>query len=62
MTDDETYGPCECVPGPSGEHCDVVAVCDECLKPTCDFCGYGHNDEEDDWLCPDHAPEGKART
>jgi hypothetical protein len=49
-----------CAFGPDGEHCDVVAACDVCLKPTCDLCGYGHNDEEDDWLCPDHQPEGEA--
>lgn len=58
----DRLGPCECEPDDSGEHCDVVAVCDGCDKRTCDFCGYGHNEEEDDWLCPDCAPDGKART
>lgn len=52
-----------CAFGPEGEHHGGELVrCDECGEPTCDFCGYGHNNEEDDWLCPHCAPEGKAGT
>lgn len=38
-----------CAFGPDGSHTDVQVVCDECGRPTCDFCGDGHNDEEDRW-------------
>lgn len=52
-----------CAFGPEGKHHEGELVrCDVCGRPTCDHCGFGHNDEEEDWLCPDHAPEGQAGT
>ena len=46
-----------CAFGPEGEHHDGELVCcDECGRPTCDYCGFGHNDEESDWLCPECRP------
>ena len=43
-----------CAFGPEGEHHGgELVLCDVCGRPTCDYCGCGHNDIEDDWLCPD---------